>query len=84
MIVKYIKPEETFAGTNIVRPEVVKEDLKTGEIVSLGTIVPQGYEDLKLGLIIEFYGSQGIEISWPEDKDSKYIMIRMADAVNII
>jgi co-chaperonin GroES (HSP10) len=84
MIVKNIPADERIAGGLLFRSPTAKEDMKRGEIVSLGTVIPPGYECLKLGLIIQYYGSQAIPITYDADRESKYDMIRVSDCTEII
>jgi co-chaperonin GroES (HSP10) len=85
LIVKFIEPDDKFEGTNIYRNKAMhKEMIETGKIVSIGTKLPEGYEDLSLGLIVDFYRNAAIEIEYPEDKEGKYFMIRVGDALAIV
>jgi len=84
LIVRNIPPDEKIAGGLLWRSPVQKENITKGEIVALGTLVPEGYEDLKLGMVIQYYSNQAVPMEYLEQKDNKYHQIRFSDATDIL
>lgn len=80
-----MKPDEKFEGTNILRNEAVaKDDIAVGEVVSIGTKITEGYEAIKLGVFIDYFTGSAKEVSVPDDKENKYYLIRIEDAIDIV